>query len=232
MRDLGSRSPRVLTAAVAGSLLALCLGTTALAGPLNGSVTIPSDYTPPGRAEDAPPDHYWEEWNGFLDPRPRRIDTAREIAVVLTGDGDGPPNAFLLAGGSLLPSTLVARAGADIRIENTDGCTHELFSSEIEGLTPLSTAPGNARSFAAPAPGHYTIRDRIYPHVTGHLHVLADLVARATLEPSGRYSFDDVAAGTYTLKVFFGERELASQSVEVASSALTVDPIALNPAAH
>jgi hypothetical protein len=230
MRDVCSRS-RVFVLCIAGSLLGAGLATTAIAGPVSGSLTIPSEYRPP-EVEGARPDHYWEEWNGFLDPRPRRLDAPRELSVVLTGQGDGPSNDFAFVGGDLQPATLVARAGADVRIENTDGCTHEIFSDDIEGLTPLSTAPGNARSFAAPAPGHYTIRDRLYAHVTAHLHVLPDLVARGSIDSGGRYSFADVEPGTYTLKVFFGERELASQSVEVGGGALTVDPIALNLSAE
>ncbi len=229
MRGKRSRTAVVL---LSGGLLALALASTALAASLSGSVSIPDDYTPPS-PEGGPAPFYWEEWNGFLEPKPKRLDPRRDIAVVLVGDGgEAPPNNFELSGGSLLPAVLVASPGSDIQIRNTDGCAHELYSDDIEGLTALSTAPGNARSFAAPALGHYHIRDRIYGQVDGHLHVITNLVARAEPDGSGRFSFDDVEPGTYTVKVFFGDREVASSEVEVGATPVTIDPMRLNLAAE
>lgn len=208
----------------------LGLATTAMAGAVSGSLELPSEL--PAAARDEHPPYYWEEWNGFLDSKPRRVDAPRDVAVVLLGQGPGPANEFKIFGGDLMPTTMVARTGADIRIVNTDGCAHELYSDDIEGLTALSTAPGNARSFPAPAPGSYVIRDRVYGHVEGHLHVVGNLVARAVPDESGRYTFGEIAPGTYTVKVFYGAREVGSKEVEVTSSSLTVDPIRLNLAAE
>jgi hypothetical protein len=204
----------------------LGLGTTAMAGAVSGSLELPAEL--PAAAREEHPPFYWEEWNGFLDPKPRRIDATRDVAVVLLGEGPGAPNEFKLLGGDLMPSTMVARGGADIRIVNTDGCTHELYSDDVEGLTPLSTAPGNARSFAAPAPGSYVIRDRLYGHIEGHLHVVQNLVARAVPDATGRFTFGEIAPGTYTVKAFYGAREVGAREIEVTSSPLTVDPIRLN----
>ncbi len=225
----GKRS-RTAVALLSGGLFGLALATTAAAATLSGSVSVPDDFTPPTPASGPAP-YYWEEWNGFLEPRPRRLDPTRDIAVVLVGEGEAPPNTFELAGGSLLPAVLVASPGSDIQIDNTDGCAHELYSDDIDGFTALSTAPGNARTFAAPALGHYQIRDRLYGHVDGHLHVINGLVARAEPDGSGRFSFGDVEPGTYTVKVFYGEREVASSEVEVGATPVTIDPMALQLAA-
>jgi len=225
----GKRSHQVV-AVLSGALLGLALATTAAATTITGSVTVPPNYTPPSPEAGAAP-FYWQEWNGFLEPRPRRLDPRRDIAIVLVGTGEAPPNEFNLSGGDLLPSVLVASPGSDVRIQNTDGCAHELYSDDIEGLSALSTAPGNARSFAAPANGHYQLRDRLYGHVDGHLHVISNLVARATPDGAGRYSFEGVEPGTYTVKVFHGEREISSTEVEIATTPVTIDPITLQLAA-
>ncbi|MGD8280693.1 MAG: carboxypeptidase-like regulatory domain-containing protein [Gemmatimonadota bacterium] len=228
MRGKRSRTAVLLLSA---GLFGLAVATTAAAATLSGSVSIPDGFTPPAPDTGAAP-FYWEEWNGFLEPSPRRLDPRRDIAVVLVGEGDAPPNHFELSGGSLLPQVLVASPGSDIQITNTDGCAHELYSDDIDGLTALSTAPGNARSFEAPALGHYRIRDRLYAHVDGYLHVITGLVARAEPDASGRFTFDDVEPGTYTVKVFYKEREVASSEVEVGTTAITIDPMALQLAAE
>ena len=51
------------------------------------------------------------------------------------------------------------------------------------------------------------------------------LVASAKLEPNGSFSFNDVPAGKYTLKVFRGGNELSSKDIEVTDKPLTLDPL-------
>jgi hypothetical protein len=76
--------------------------------------------------------------------------------------------------------------------------------------------------------GDWPVRDALYAHVQGHLHVLPDLVARAALQSDGTYVFRGVPPGTYTLKVFHGDRMIHSQDgVEVTDRELTLDPIAI-----
>lgn len=190
---------------------------------------MPRDYSPP-QPTGAAAGFYWEEWNGVLEPRPRRVDVPREIAVVLLGstDGERPDSTVRLEGGALSPSTMIVQAGSTLRIQNTDGAGHELFSENIEGFSPLQTAPGNARTIQLPSEvGHHVIRDRLYPHVEGHMHLVPNLVARGEVGSDGRYVFADVPAGNYTLEVYYDDRKLHSQPIEV-SGALTVDPVRLD----
>jgi len=217
--------------AVAGAVTGFSLVATAAAVPIQGALQVPRDYSPPTEeAEDAPAPYYWEEWNGVLDPRDPGLDVGRALAVVLLGhaEGDAPDAEFELRGGDLFPSTMVANANSTLEIANTDACSHELFSESLEELGPLQTAPGNARTAQLPGPGHHVIRDRIYPHVEGHLHLVSDLVARAGLSDDGQFVFEDVPPGNYQLKVFHLERELVSMPVEVTDSRLTLDPIEIN----
>ncbi len=234
MQPTPSPRRRLAGAVVVACATACFVVATAAAVPIRGTLEVPRDYTPPARAENAPAPFYWEEWNGVLDPKPHRLDVRREIAVAVVGQAEGwsaPASVVKLQGGGLMPSTIVVQAGSTLRIENTDGCAHELFSEGIEGFGPLQTAPGNARTITLPAQaGTHEIRDRLYPHVLGHVHVLPNLLARATVGADGRYELGDVPQGTHTLEVFHAARQVHSRQVEVARE-ITLDPVPLNLAA-
>lgn len=219
------------TALLAGGLLAVLATTTALAVDVRGSMRIPEGFVvdPPSTGER--PAYYWEEWNGFLPPRPRHVDARRELAVVLTGAGEpaAPISANVkLAGGSLLPSTIVLRAGQTIRIENTDEFTHELFAEGLDGFSAEATSSQQSRTVNLARAGNWPLRDRVVGHVRGHLHVLPDLLAVAQVDAEGRFGFTGVPAGTYTLKIFHGAREVTSQEVTIVEGReMTIDPIQL-----
>jgi hypothetical protein len=221
----------VLAVASACSLFAA----TALAGDVRGTLAVPTDFptmTAPPAEADAARLRYWEEWNGFLEPRPARVEAAREFAVVLTGAGSpstGEQPALRLHNGALFPSTVVVRVGVATPLRNDDACAYEIFAQGNAELTPVQTAPGNARPLNVSATGHWALRDRNFPHVQGHLHALPDLVARAFVEPSGGYVFRGVDPGSYVVHVFQGDREVApAQAVSVADTReIAVAPITL-----
>ncbi|MBX7196824.1 MAG: hypothetical protein K1X94_32535 [Sandaracinaceae bacterium] len=229
----GPRST-VLPALAVASACSL-FAASALAGDVRGTLTVPTDFpsmvTAPAEA-DAARLRYWEEWNGFLEPRPARVETAREIAVVLTGSGSastGEQPALRMHNGSLFPSTVIVRVGVATPIRNDDACAYEIFADGNPELGPVQTAPGNARPITVSAPGHWPLRDRNLPHVQGHLHALPDLVARAFVEPTGGYVFRGVEPGTYNVHVFQGEHEVGpAQAVTVGDAhEVVVAPITL-----
>jgi hypothetical protein len=209
-------------------------GGTAVAVDITGRLAVPRDMSPPPDPTNGPASFYWEEANGFLEARDRRIDFRRDAAVVLTGtlaEGERPASEFRIQGGALMPSTMVAQQGTQLRIINSDACAHELYAEGLEGFTPLPTPPGDARTLALPAPGSYPVRDRIYSHVKGHLHVIADLVARGEMiDGAGGFRFRNVPPGNYTLKVFYGDREVGSRPVEVEDTRELVieEPVTIN----
>ncbi|HEY8431564.1 MAG TPA: DUF2012 domain-containing protein [Sandaracinaceae bacterium] len=232
-RTTGRRTRAVL--AIFVLTLAAATAATALAGDVRGTLRVPSDYGRPAPAseEERRRDYYWDEWNGFLEPRTRRFDPGAELAVVLTGPGELAPDqpGFAFVNGALRPATIVERAGANLRIENTDPVTHQLFAEGLADFPPTPTSPGLARQQLLGQAGNWPLRDRLYAHVSGHLHVLPDLVARATVQADGSFVFRNVPAGTYRLKVFHRERELHSAEVTVhADRELVVDPIAIGAA--
>ena len=191
-------------------------------------------YKPPV-SEKAGPSCYWELENGVKEVRPDRVDATRELAVVLTGEGE--PAAGLdrvevpFSGGSLLPSTIVLRNGATVLFRNDDEFAHELYGVGLEGLPAEATSPRGRRSFQATAAGSWVLRDKAIAHMSAQLIVLPDLLAVAAPTADGSFTFPELKAGSYVLKVFHGAKELASQTVEVGERAMTLDPIALTAGA-
>ncbi|MBZ0116961.1 MAG: hypothetical protein K8H88_08200, partial [Sandaracinaceae bacterium] len=68
---------RRLRAALAFLVLvvAVAMAASAVALDVTGRVDVPEGYGAPPAAEreGRSRDYYWEEWNGFLEPRPRRF---------------------------------------------------------------------------------------------------------------------------------------------------------------
>ena len=186
----------------------------------------PSKLKPPRAA------YNWEIDNGVKELAPVRVGAQRELAVVLVGAPVGA-NAgkagetleVAVTGGALLPSTIVLRTGSTLRIRNDDEIGHELFAPGLDGFSAEATSPGGSRSVHLTKVGNWPLLDRLAAHARAHLHVLADLVATAKLESNGSFSFSDVPAGKYTLKVFRGGSELTSKDIEVTDKPITLDPL-------
>jgi hypothetical protein len=208
------------------------LAVSSAAAQVSGKLVL-GGYKPP--AEKASPGCYWELENGVKEVRPDRVDAPRELAVVLTGEGE--PAAGMdrvevpFSGGSLLPSTIVLRNGATVLFRNDDEFAHELYGEGLEGLPAEATSPRGRRSFQATEAGSWLLRDKVIAHLSAQLIVLPDVVAVATPTADGSFTFPELKPGKYTLKVFHGAKELASQPVEVGDRALTLDPIALTAGA-
>lgn len=219
-----------ITAALA-MVAALGLAATAWAVDVRGSLDVQGTLRNPGNTDLTPPvKPYWQEWNGFLElgsltPSPNRV-----LSVVLVGKGPPEPVGcgYALRDGDFDPTTMVAKKGTTLRIENTDPCAHELFSDDLSGFGPLQTAPGNARTVPLGKTGHFVVRDRLYPHIIGDLHVVDDLVACGEMDDRGRYQFRDVPDGNYTVKVFYGARQIGEKPVEASGRVVTVEPLSVS----
>jgi hypothetical protein len=210
------------------ALVVLVPAATALAAGVSGKLVLGAyKPEPPKQARAA---YNWELENGFKEVLPDRIDAERELAVVLVGKNDAPPPekvAVRLYGGSLLPATVVVPAGSTVEVRNDDEFAHALYAEGLEGFGAEPTSPRALRAVNLPKAGSWPVRDKLIPHVRAHLHVVADLAAIAKVQRNGSFAFEEVPAGTYTLKVFHGATELVSQAVEVGGSALVIDPITL-----
>jgi len=181
-------------------------------------------------SDSSPQDYYWKVWNGALPEQTEKVDRS-DVLAVLTGKFTGPPIGceFGFRGGGLSPSTIAARSGTTVRIQNRDAFTHELSVEGLPGFTPLESGPGKARAIPVPAGGPWELGDRIYGHVDGYLHSMRELVACATLTASGRFRFDNVPPGPYSLRILRGSEQVATRRVTVpAGKTLKVDPLTMS----
>ena len=195
---------------------------------MRGQLVLGSLREAPGKVKPPRAAYNWELDNGVKELAPVRVVAQRELAVVLVGSGGGKAGETVevaVSGGALLPSTLVLRTGSTLRIRNDDEIGHELFVPGLDGFSAEATSPNGSRSVHLTKVGSWPLLDRLAAHARAHLHVLADLVAVAKLEPNGSFSFSDVPAGKYTLKVFRGGNELSSKDIEVSDKPLTLDPL-------
>lgn len=208
------------------TLITLCFVFTpiASAGVTTGRLRL--DASAPSLDE---PVGYWNVWNGFVPPAEERVSLERELTVVLRGAevSEVQGCSYRLFGGDLMPRTLVAKSGTEIRLENRDAMSHELEFEGLEGSVTTATAPGNSRPITA-GTGTYAIRDLAFSHVEGHLVAIDDLVACAQVTSDGTFAFPELPAGDYQLVIYRRGEAIHDAAVTVADDETTLEPISLN----
>lgn len=205
----------------------LLLSAEAHAGDVRGSVRASEEAKT--RVIEAVRAPYWQEWNGFIEPKKAGVDYAREVCAVLTGPMETrDATTIALRGGALMPSTIVAQHGLPLRIRNEDDFGHELYVEGLKSFEPVETKPGHTRTVQLDQTGVFVVRDRLAPHVRGVLHVIAKLSQVASPNADGTFTFHDVPPGKYTLQVYRGQSASALSELDVTGSReLQLDPIAL-----
>lgn len=197
-------------------LTALLVPGVVAAVPVTGRVQVTGSLGEGARVDR----QNWEVPNGVVAPNKDELPLERELAVVLVGaTGVREPSgcAYTLRGGDFSRRTMVASVGGSLKLSNRDGCTHELVAEGLSALKGAALGPGQTVEQAVSAPGHFVIRDRLYAHIEGHLHVVAGLASCGDVSNKGVVRFGDVPPGPYELKVFRGPKELASRKVEVTN---------------
>lgn len=217
---------RILVVAALAGVTAAAAGTIgasrAAAGPsgVAGQVSLSGTPTPVNAVTQR--EAFWDEWNGVLQERARPVRTDEWVAVALVRTGPaGPPPADTTArivGGNFERGVVLAAKGTKLTLENTDGCAHELF---VEGTPAIAdamatpTAPGNHRTLTLAEAGTYAIKDALYAHVRAALHVIDGLAYTAPLNPTGAFSFANVAPGSYELRVYLGDKVAHKQAIDI-----------------
>ncbi len=188
---------------------------TAFATDVTGTVDLSSvkSAPEPERARA----FYWEEPNGALPPRSDSARAHQEVCLVVLGKGQPDSPRYAFEGGDLSPRTMAFRSGSKASLVNTDIFSHQLFSPDLKDLEPLATAPGQLRKVTLGNVGVFALRDQLHPNVTGHAHVIADLLKQVPLKPDGSFSFE-MDPGAYTVQVLWGSEVVYEKSVKVSGS--------------
>jgi len=200
-----------------GMLLAMLVTSAATAVDVRGSVR--SSEEPKSKGIEAIRAPYWQEWNGFIEPKKSSVDYPREVSAVLIGAAEmRDATSIALRDGTLLPSTIVVQHGTTLRIRNEDDFGHELYVPGLKGFDAVETSPGSTRTIQMEQTGVFELRDRLSPHVHATLHVVAKVTQVVSPNADGGFVFKDVAPGSYVVKVFRGRSEITATELEVANS--------------
>jgi hypothetical protein len=214
----------------AAALLGACGLWLARAGAVDVKGTVRSDESVKQSSVQAVRPPYWQEWNGFIEPKKASVDFAREVSVVLIGPESMRDATIVeLSNGTLTPGTIVAPHGTPLRIRNLDDFPHKLVADKLEKFDAIETSPGQSREVQLLQTGVFELRDLLAPHVRGYVHVLPKVSAVANPQGDGGFVFKDVHPGSYTVKVFRGARELRSEELEVKEGRdIVVGPFAVD----
>jgi len=192
--------------------LRVCVVLTALAGEsLAGNVVGRLELaTPPERPAATP--------RGFLDRVENPLTPVRPVNVgphlIVVLEGEARPQApgqvpWELGGDSFNKPVLVVPVGAEVLISNTSAIPRTLAALEDPKLIPQGAInPQSPRSFRATEPKAYTIVDKDAPHLRGKLLVVATPYfaypeMSGTKLETGTFQINDVAEGTYKVRVFY-----------------------------
>jgi hypothetical protein len=201
------------------TMILLFAAHAAAAATVRGTVMLPPEARAPDR------DAHWRVENGVLPLGPRTPDPRLDVIVVL----EGAPNAkaqssnatVALHGLRLDPRVAVVPLGGTVEFKNEDRVPHTLYLERATTLMPATPTPsGQSRTQKFYAAGEYRVRDEEYPHIDGTVLVLGTPYF-VRLDEKGSFKLD-VPEGKYTLKVFWRDKWVVSQPLEVASRSTEV----------
>ena len=218
-------------AKVAACMTCLLLASSVRAVDVRG--TVRSSEEPRARTIEAVRGPYWQEWNGFIEPKKPSVDFAREVSAALIGPSETrDATTVTLRGGTLAPSTLVVQHGTTLRVRNEDDFAHELYVERIKDFDPKTIGPGQTRSVQLNETGVFEVRDKLSPHVRGYLHVVAKLTRVVSPNADGSFVFEQVPPGAYVVKIFRGASEVEGGTIEIESKGdVQLDPVDVRPTA-
>ena len=203
------------------TLALLAVAVPAEAGPIDGKLVLP----PAGVAR--PP----ARGRGFLEPieNPhlplRAYDPMPSMVVVLEGADAAPPATkpqvtWDLLGDSFARPVIAVRVGTELRIRNLGHGTPILTAvgqPDLIARKPLNPT-GEVLLDVGTQAGVIEISDETSAHLRGR--VLVTTSSQIALpDGAGKFTFADVPAGAWTVRVFYG-----SGWIERTDDKLTVDP--------
>jgi len=122
------------------------------------------------------------------------------------------------------PAVLIVRTGQPVEFRNSDDTLHNVHVNNVdtrEGAFNVAIPTGSSYTFKFPVDGFYHVGCDIHPAMSAE--IISTSTPYATLaDADGRFEFDDVATGTYTLTVYANGKK-SQRDVEVKGAPITVD---------
>jgi len=122
------------------------------------------------------------------------------------------------------PALLFVRTGQPVEFRNSDDTLHNVHVSNEETRSDafnVAIPTGTSYTFKFPGDGFYHVGCDIHPAMAAE--IVSTSTPYATLaDADGRFVFEDVAAGAYTLIVYAGGKK-TQRAVDVKGAAVTVD---------
>jgi plastocyanin len=122
------------------------------------------------------------------------------------------------------PAVLLVRTGQPVEFRNSDDTLHNVHVNDEdtrEGAFNVAIPTGSSYTFTFPRDGFYHVGCDIHPAMAAEI-VSTSTPYAALADADGRFAFENVAAGSYTLTVFANGRK-SRRDVEVKGDAVTVD---------
>ncbi len=199
---------------VRAGVITLLIASSAAAATVRGTVLLPPE---PRTLER---DNHWRVENGVLPIGPRTPDPHLDVIVTLEAppkkDASLPDAVVELHGLRMDPHVAVIPVGGSVEFKNSDRVPHTLYLERAAQLMPATPTPsGQSRKQKFFASGEYRVRDEDFPHVDGMVLVL-QTPYYARLDEKGAFKVD-VPEGKYTLRVFWRDKWVVSQPLEVGA---------------
>jgi hypothetical protein len=201
-------------------VLVLGCAAAASAATVRGNILLP--------AEPRVPDHdaHWRVENGVLPLGGRVPDPHADVIVVLEGAAGNkpqPPNTVVtLHGLRLDPRVAVVPLGGAVEFKNEDRVPHTLYIEHASSLmAPTPTPAGQSRTQKFLAVGEYRVRDEEYPHIDGTVLALQSPWF-VRVDDKGNFKLE-VPEGKYKLRVFYRDRWVVTQSLDVGTHTTEVN---------
>ena len=119
---------------------------------------------------------------------------------------------------SFVPALLIVRSGYPVEFRSSDDELHNINikqSRTQEQEFNIAIPPDGTYEHTFRNPGFYDVHCDIHPAMNAQIFV-ADTPHVLVAEPDGRFAFEGVPPGAYTLSVYVGGRR-QDQEIEVAS---------------
>ncbi len=181
------------------------------AGPnVKGKISGQEKLVPEVYAEATKPESRrwtWREPSPSVDSKWRTLSAApsRDICIAaLSGAGQGAqePIRMTVTGGRVFPTTIVVAPNTQLVFKNFDPFKHRLYVVGQNTMKADDLQAQQSRSWTAPGPGLYQVRDELFPSVRTWIVVDNRVVASVFPGRDGAFGFT-LPDGEYILQAYF-----------------------------